>query len=211
MEALRRAIRLPSGAQLRFLTCIRATVLAATLVAAAIGTAPGTALAEPGGWRAEWPRTDFSQHAVPLEEIKSGGPRKDGTPSIDRPRFERLNDGVAAGWASRIGDAEPVISLTIRGDARAYPLSILIWHEIVNDSVGDTPLTVTYCPLFNASLVFERTVENRVLHFGTTGKLRKADLLMYDRSTRTWWRQFGGEATVRLMSGRGLRLGRAAL
>src|SRR6266851_4429886 len=89
-----------------------------------------------GSWRAEWPRTDFSQHAVPLEEIRSSGPRKDGIPSIDGPRFERLNDGVAAGWASRIGDAEPVISLSIRGDARAYPLSILIWHEIVNDSVG---------------------------------------------------------------------------
>ncbi len=114
-------------------------MLAATLVAAAIGTAPGTALAEPGGWRAEWPRTDFSQHAVPLEEIKSGGPRKDGIPSIDKPRFERLNDGAASGWANRIGDVEPVISLTIRSDARAYPLSILIWHEIVNDIVGVRP------------------------------------------------------------------------
>src|SRR5258708_32938043 len=147
MEALRRAIRLPSGAQLRFLTCNGAAVLAAALVAAAIGTAPGTALAEPGGWRAEWPRTDFSQHAVPLEEIKSGGPRKDGIPSIDRPRFERLNEGVAAGWASRIGDAEPVISLTIRGDARAYPLSILIWHESVNESVGRTRVAGSGRPL----------------------------------------------------------------
>src|SRR5260370_7339860 len=90
MEALRRAIRLPSGAQLRFLTCIRATVLAATLVAAAIGTAPGTALAEPGGWRAEWPRTDFSQHPVPLEGIKSAGPREAGIPSLHPPRFARL-------------------------------------------------------------------------------------------------------------------------
>src|SRR5260370_28721547 len=167
MEALRRAIRLPSGAQLRFLTCIRATVLAATLVAAAIGTAPGTALAEPGGWRAEWPRTDFSQHAVPLEEIKSGGPRKDGIPSIDRPRFERLNDGVAAGWASRIGDAEPVISLTIRGDARAYPLSILIWHEIVNDSVGGTPVTLPHFPPCHASPGFGRTVGDKGPHFRT--------------------------------------------
>src|SRR5260370_22971145 len=206
MEALRRAIRLPSGAQLRFLTCIRATVLAATLVAAAIGTAPGTALAEPGGWRAEWPRTDFSQHAVPLEEIKSGGPRKDGIPSIDRPRLERLNDGVAAGWASRIGDAEPVISLTIRGDARAYPLSILIWHEIVNDSVGDTPVSVTYCPLCNASLVFERTVEKRVLDFGTTGKLPNADLVMYDHQTAGWVQQFGRDAIVGVMSGKRLHL-----
>ncbi len=181
-------------------------MLAATLVAAAIGTAPGTALAEPGGWRAEWPRTDFSQHTVPLEEIKSGGPRKDGIASIDLPRFERLNDGVAAGWAISIGDAEPVISLTIRGDARAFPLSILIWHEIVNDIVGGTPVTVTYCPLCNASLVFERTVENRVLDFGTTGKLRNSDLVMYDRQTESWWQQFGGDAIVGAMSGKRLHL-----
>jgi len=191
---------------LRFRNRIRPTVLAATLVAAAISAASGRAPAEPGGWRAEWPRTDFSQHAVPLEEIKSGGPRKDGIPSIDTPRFERLNGGVAAGWAGRIGNAEPVISLTIRSDARAYPLSILIWHEIVNDSVGDTPVTVTYCPLCNASLVFERTVENRVLDFGTTGKLRNADLVMYDRQTESWWQQFGGDAIVGAMSGKRLRL-----
>jgi len=152
-------------------------VLAATIVAAAISAAPGAAVAEPGDWRAEWPRTDFSQHTVPLEEIKSGGPRKDGISSIDRPRFERLNDGAASGWANRIGDVEPVISLTIGGDARADPLGVLIWHEIVNDVVGGTPVTVTYCPLCNASLVFERTVENKVLDFGTTGKLRNADLV----------------------------------
>jgi len=181
-------------------------VLAATLVAAAISAAPGRAPVEPGGWRAEWPGTDFSQHTVPLEEIKSGGPRRDDIPSIDTPRFERLTDGVAAGWASRIGNAEPVISLTIRGDARAYPLSILIWHEIVNDSVGETPVTVTYCPLCNASLVFERTVGNRGLDFGTTGKLRNADLVMYDRQTESWWQQFGGDAIVGVMSGKRLHL-----
>jgi hypothetical protein len=206
IEALRRAITLPGGAQLRFRNGIRATVLAATLVAAAISAAPGTAVAEPGGWRAEWPRTDFSQHTVPLEEIKSGGPRKDGIPSIDTPRFERLNDGAASGWANRIGDVEPVISLTIRGDARAYPLSVLIWHEIVNDIVGGTPVTVTYCPLCNASLVFERMVENRILDFGTTGKLRNADLVMYDRQTESWWQQFGGDSIVGVMSGKRLHL-----
>jgi len=108
--------------------------------------------------------------------------------------------------ASRIGDAEPVIALAIRGDARAYPLSVLIWHEIVNDVVGGTPVTVTYCPLCNASLVFERTVENRVLDFGTTGKLRNSDLVMYDRQTESWWQQFGGDAIVGVMSGRRLHL-----
>jgi hypothetical protein len=181
-------------------------MLAATLVTPAIGMALGTALAEPGSWRGEWPRTDFSRHTVRLEEIKSGGPPKDGIPSIDRPRFEQLNDGAASGWASRIGNTEPVISLAINGDARAYPIRVLIWHEIVNDVVGGKPLAVTYCPLCNASLVFERTVENRVLDFGTTGKLRNSDLVMYDRQTESWWQQFGGDAIVGVMSGKSLDL-----
>ena len=163
-------------------------------------------MAEPGSWRAEWHRTDFSRHTVPLAEIRSGGPHKDGIPSIDMPRFERLNGGAAAGWAARIGDAEPVIALDIRGDARAYPLSVLIWHEIVNDVVGDSPVTVTYCPLCNSSLVFERTVEDRVLDFGTTGKLRNSDLVMYDRQTESWWQQFGGDAIAGVMSGKRLHL-----
>jgi len=175
-------------------------------VSALAAMAVGRATAESFSWRAEWPRTDFSQHTVPLEEIRSGGPRKDGIPAIDMPRFERLNGGAASGWAARIGNAEPVISLAIRGDVRAYPLSVLIWHEIVNDVVGDTPVTVTYCPLCNASLVFQRTVENRVLDFGTTGKLRNSDLVMYDRQTESWWQQFGGDAIVGVMSGKHLRL-----
>ena len=96
-------------------------VLLAVLVTSATGTTLGTAVADSRSWRAEWPRTDFAQHTVPLEEIKSGGPRKDGIPSIDMPRFEQLNDGTATGWAAGIGYAEPVISLVIGGDARAYP------------------------------------------------------------------------------------------
>jgi hypothetical protein len=181
-------------------------VLVAALIAPATSVTPGAAMADPGSWRAEWPRTDFSQHTVPLEEIKPGGPPKDGIPSIDLPSFEQLGDGNATGWVAGIGNMEPVISLVIRGDARAYPLRILIWHEITNDTVGGTPVAVTYCPLCNASLVFERTVENRVLDFGTTGKLRHSDLVMYDRQTESWWQQFGGDAIVGVMSGKQLRL-----
>lgn len=178
-------------------------LVVAAVVALAVTTVV-QATAERGSWRAEWPRTDFSQHIVPLEEIKSGGPPKDGIPSVDSPRFERLNSGTASGWAARFGNAEPVISLVIRDDARAYPLSILIWHEIVNDIVGGVPVAVTYCPLCNSALVFERTVENRVLDFGTTGKLRNSDLVMYDRQTESWWQQFGGDAIVGVLSGKRL-------
>lgn len=178
------------------------------LLVALTSTAASVALAgaDPASWRAEWPRTDFSQHTVPLQEIRSGGPPKDGIPAIDKPHFEQLDAGAAAGWSASISNAEPVISLIIGGDARAYPLRVLIWHEIANDVVGGTPVVVTYCPLCNASLVFERTVEGRVLDFGTTGKLRNSDLVMYDRQTESWWQQLGGDAIAGVMSGKHLCL-----
>lgn len=162
--------------------------------------------ADPAAWRLEWPRTDFARHAVPLSEIRSGGPAKDGIPSIDRPRFEKLVRGKARGWSMHLADSEPVISLATGEDARAYPLRILIWHEIVNDTVAGRPVAVTYCPLCNTALVFDRRVEGRILEFGTTGKLRHSDLVMYDRQTESWWQQFTGEAIVGAMTGRRLKL-----
>jgi hypothetical protein len=176
------------------------------LVGAAVDGSVGTLLADNASWRLEWPRTDFSKHHVPLTEIKSGGPPKDGIPAIDAPRFERLRGGNSTGWSGALDDTEPVIALSIGDDARAYPLRVLIWHEIANDVVGGTPITVTYCPLCNAALVFERTVHHSVLDFGTTGKLRNSDLVMYDRQTESWWQQFTGEAIVGSMTGQRLRL-----
>ena len=167
----------------------------------------GAAMANPDEWRrGEWPRTDFSVHSVDYGEINSGGPPKDGIPAIDDPRFESLKDGQAEGWADGLADTEPVLSLALGDDARAYPLRVLIWHEIVNDTVGGEPVAVTYCPLCNAALVFERTVNGRVLDFGATGKLRHSDLVMYDRQTESWWQQFTGEAIVGAMTGSELKL-----
>jgi hypothetical protein len=143
---------------------------------------------------------------VPLTEIISGGVTKDAIPAIVSPRFDQLNTGRAGDLAKNIADNEPVISLVTGGDARAYPVRLLIWHEIVNDTVGGKPVVVTYCPLCNAGLVFERTLDDRVLDFGTTGKLRNSDLVMYDRQTQSWWQQFTGEAIVGALSGRSLRL-----
>lgn len=88
-----------------------------------------------------------------------------------------------------------------KGDARAYPLRILIWHEIVNDVVGSELLAVTFCPLCNAAIAFRRRVGGRVLDFGTTGKLRYSDLVMYDRQTESWWQQMTGEAIVGRLTG----------
>jgi hypothetical protein len=177
-----------------------------TLFGVPLDASLGKSLADPASWRSEWPRTDFSKHSIAFAEIKSGGPPKDGIPAIDTPRFERLTGGKSTGWSAALGDMEPVIALCIGDDARAYPLRVLIWHEIANDTVGGTPVTVTYCPLCNAALVFERIADGRVLDFGTTGKLRYSDLVMYDRQTESWWQQFTGEAMVGAMTGHRLRL-----
>jgi hypothetical protein len=178
----------------------------AALLGLALSLTMAGAGAGPADWRLEWPRTDFSKRSVELREIRSGGPPKDGIPPIDQPIFEPLAGGKPAGWAERIADNEPVIGLMIGGDARAYPLRILIWHEIVNDTVGGVPVAVTYCPLCNAALVFERRLGERVFDFGTTGKLRNSDLVMYDRQTESWWQQFGGDAIVGELTGSALKL-----
>jgi hypothetical protein len=141
---------------------------------------------ETTGWK-----TDFSKHTVPLSEFVSGGPGKDGIPAIDEPKFVSVDE--AAEW---LEDREPVIELEVEGEARAYPIQILIWHEIVNDTVAGRPVAVTFCPLCNTALAFDRRVDGQVLDFGTTGNLRSSDLVMYDRQTETWWQQFGGEAVV---------------
>jgi hypothetical protein len=150
---------------------------------------PRAAYPEPAEWSEEW-RTDFSRHSVPYEEILSGGPPKDGIPAIDRPSFGSISE------TRDLAPHDPVISIAINGDARAYPLRIMIWHEIVNDTVGGTPIAVTWCPLCNSSIVFDRRVDGRTLSFGTTGKLRNSDLVMYDRETESWWQQFAGECIV---------------
>ena len=150
---------------------------------------------QPARWTAEWPNTDFASATVPFDEIISGGPPRDGIPSIDDPRFVDIVDAVD------LAPTEPVISLAIDGDARAYPLRILMWHEIVNDVVGGVPVAVTYCPLCNSGIVFDRRVDGDVLEFGTTGKLRHSDMVMYDRQTESWWQQFLGEAIVGTLTG----------
>lgn len=145
----------------------------------------------------EWPNTDKTKTTVDLKEITSGGPPKDGIPSIDDPQF--VSQQAAADW---LDPREPVIALEIDGKARAYPLQILIWHEIVNDELSNVPVSVTFCPLCNASIVFDRRLEGKVLDFGTTGRLRKSDMVMYDRQTESWWQQFTGDAIVGEMAGK---------
>ena len=143
------------------------------------------------GWK-----TDFSYHTVPFGDFLSGGPPRDGIPPLDNPKFVAIDQ--ADEWLS---DLEPVISFELNGVQRAYPLQVLMWHEVVNDQVGGVPVTVTFCPLCNSAIVFERTVNGMVLDFGTSGNLRNSDLVMWDRQTESWWQQLTGEAIVGVMAG----------
>ena len=170
------------------------------LAAAALvlGAGVAEARAEPSAWAREWPRTDFTDASVDLSEILSGGPPRDGIPAIDNPVL------VPAADVEDLPGIEPVISVAVGDDAHAYPLRILTWHEIVNTEVGGKPLVVTFCPLCNTGLVFERNIDGVVHDFGVTGKLRNSDLIMYDRQTESWWQQFTGTAIVGTMNGRHL-------
>ena len=145
-------------------------------------------------YRGEFPDTDFSKISISADEIITDGPRRDQIPPIHEPIF------VAATEAD-IGLQEPVIGLVINGDARAYPLRILLWHEIVNDTVGGVPVLVSYCPLCNSGVVFDRRLNDRVLQFGNTGRIRHFDMVMYDLETESWWQQFLGEAIVGDLTG----------
>ncbi len=158
------------------------------------------ASANPDYWRWEWPQTDFTKTSVDFDEILSGGPPKDGIPSIDNPKFVPVSE------MHDMGPLEPVIGLVINGDARAYPLRILTWHEIANDVVGGVPVVVTYCPLCNSAIVFDSRVDGVATEFGTTGKLRNSDLVMYDRNTDSWWQQYLGVGIVGEQTGKELRM-----
>ena len=143
--------------------------------------------------------TDFSKRSVPYNEIFSGGVSRDGIPPIDNPKFLTVEE--AGDW---LEDLEPVVALEIDGEARAYPLQIMTWHEIVNDTVGGVPVAATFCPLCNSAIVFERRLDGVVYDFGVSGMLRNSDLIMWDRQTESWWQQLTGKAIVGELTGQWL-------
>jgi hypothetical protein len=145
---------------------------------------------------AEW-ETNFCKHSVPFAEIQSGGPGRDGIPPIDSPTY--VSQSHADEWMS---GEEPVIAVEVNGRARAYPLQIMVWHEIVNDTLGGREIAVTFCPLCYTAVAFDRnSVTDEMLTFGTTGNLRHSDLVMWDRQTESWWQQYSGEAIVGTLTG----------
>ena len=176
------------------------SILSALFAGAALrwgAAVPAAALGVGDRLRQEFPKTDFSRAVVPLESIVSGGPPRDGIRAVDEPRFDPVSQPRLELLAS-----DPVIAFVHKGRARAYPLAILARHEIVNDTLGDLPVAVTYCPLCNAAIVFRRVLpDGRVSTFGTTGRLRNSDLVMYDRATETFWQQFTGRGLIGRFAG----------
>lgn len=165
-------------------------ILAVTL------TMQGVAQLSSGNWR-----TDLSKKSIDPAELKSGGPPKDGIPAIHNPSFSSPESTTK--WLDK---SEPVLVVEHAGEARAYPLQILLWHELVNDQIEDLPVLVSFCPLCNAALAFDRRVGGRVYNFGVSGLLRHSDMVMYDRQTDSLWQQATGEAIVGSMTGEQLEV-----
>ena len=133
---------------------------------------------------------DFSRHSIPLEEILSGGPPKDGIPAILKPKF------VAAEKGDFLKADDRILGIFYNGEAKAYPIKILNWHEIVNDIVGGKPALITYCPLCGTGMAFDPMVDGKRYSFGVSGLLYKSDVLMYDHQTESLWSQIMQEAVV---------------
>lgn len=184
----------PTGQPPRGFQAITTAIAAAFSVIAIAGGASAqssSALAKlVEDWRVEWPATNFAEKDVDLHEVDEGGPPKDGIPAVFRPSFVPALDVVT------FSDREAVVSIVVGDEARAYPMRYLIWHEIVNDVVGDIPVLITFCPLCGGARGYLRDVDGDVLTFGVSGKLRFASPILYDRQSQSWWQQITGQAIV---------------
>jgi hypothetical protein len=149
----------------------------------------------PSALRGDREDPDFPDPLVDIEEIFSGGPPPDGIPAIDEPLFLAVED------VEFLEDEEPVVAVELDGEARAYPLQIMTWHEIVNDTIAGVPVTVTYCPLCNTAIAYERELGDRILDFGTSGELYRSALVMYDRQTESLWSHFTADGIAGVLAG----------
>ena len=146
---------------------------------------------------------DLSFALVPRDQILQGGPPRDGIPALTRP------EGVRAGEATYLRPDDVVIGVALDGEARAYPLRILMWHEAANDVLGGTPIAVTYCPLCNSALVFDRRVAGRTLAFGVSGLLYESNVLLYDRAASGGTESLWNQIQMRAVTGPAARAGQS--
>ena len=141
---------------------------------------------------------DLSRHGVPADQILDGGTPKDGIPAILQPKFVSVSD------AAFLMPSDRVVGVVVKGKARAYPLKILNWHEVVDDAVGGTPLAATFCPLTQSAIVYDRKLQKKPLTVGVSGKLYESNLLFYDKGTESLWSQIKGEAIAGPLTGKRL-------
>jgi len=132
---------------------------------------------------------------VPAKQILSGGPGRDGIPSLDYPAF------IVARNADYLSEEDRVLGVEVNGVARAYPIRILNYHEIVNDIVGGEAIVVTYCPLCGSGMAFNAEIDNKSFEFGVSGLLYNSDVLLYDRQTGSLWSQILKTSVSGAMSG----------
>lgn len=142
-------------------------------------------------------KTNTAISEIDLKMILSGGPGKDGIPSIDKPKFTSITE-------ANFNDNILGIFVEFEGEKRFYPYNILVWHEIINDSIGDTSFAVTFCPLCGSAIVFDRNINGEVRRFGVSGLLYESNLLMYDDKNESLWSQAIGRAVVGDDTGRDL-------
>jgi hypothetical protein len=142
---------------------------------------------------------EFPEPLVDIDRILSGGPPPDGIPPIDDPQY------TPASEVDFLDDVEPVLVVEVDGEVKVFPVQIMTWHEIVNDTIGGVPVTVSYCPLCNSAITYDRRIDTEageaVLDFGTSGLLFNSALVMYDRQTESLWSHFTGEAVVGVLTG----------
>ncbi len=142
---------------------------------------------------------DISRSLIPQNEILPGGPPRDGIPAINNPKFQPAKE------ARFLQPGDRVLGIVLEGKARAYPLRILNWHEIVNDKIGAMQFTITFCPLCGTGMAFSSLVEGKHLRFGVSGLLYNSDVLIYDLETESLWSQIMGKAVTGEMKGQQLK------
>ncbi len=178
-QTLVQHVRVKASALVRLLQLVSALLLFAT-----------------GGVNAEFKNGfDLSDSLIPAEKIMHGGPPKDGIPAIDNPKF------IPADKVDFIKPKDRVIGVYRDGVAKAYPIRILNWHEVVNDSIGEHPIVVTYCPLCGTGMVFSTKTAGGRMRFGVSGLLYNSDVLLYDRPTHSLWSQILSKAIAGPLKG----------